>query len=183
MGPERSATLTPSELNGRWESQGCEPFPQADGSTLYLQRRFEFDAPEWRLQARTFADAQCTAALLVVTVGGEFMVETPSTAVPGAHHVRFSHAELSVQARSEQVLPVLEAARCGSVPWQQSVSQDVSTSGCLFLPSVTECPAEYDLVKVDGQRLYFGRRASDLCSPERRPMALETTPVFRAEAK
>jgi hypothetical protein len=67
------------------------------------------------------------------------------------------------------------------------VEQDVTaTHGCLPLGlDLLHRGTEYDLVKVEGDKLYYGARPADgsgLDTPERRPAALQV-PLVRAEEK
>jgi hypothetical protein len=65
------------------------------------------------------------------------------------------------------------------------VEQDVTaTHGCLPLGlDLVHRGTEYDLVKVEGDQLYYGARPADgsgLDTPEKRPTALQV-PLVRAE--
>lgn len=49
-------------------------------------------------------------------------------------------------------------------------------TGCATLGQypIATCPADYDLVKVEGDDLTFGARPkdNDMCTPDKRPQAL-----------
>jgi hypothetical protein len=60
--------------------------------------------------------------------------------------------------------------------------EDVSSTGCLWVVPVSACPQEFDLVKVDDERLFLGERPAagrDLCREDRRPRALSSLPLVR----
>ena len=59
--------------------------------------------------------------------------------------------------------------------------QETSTTGCVFLRPVTACATDHDIVKVEGNQLFFGKRPADndMCAPEKRPAALAALPVVK----
>ena len=69
-------------------------------------------------------------------------------------------------------------------PWKVGAKQDLLAGGCAELGArpVAQCASDNDVVKVDGDRLWFGQRPADndMCSSEKRPQALGATPVTRA---
>jgi hypothetical protein len=78
---------------------------------------------------------------------------------------------------TEEVATALTAARCGDNPWKAGQSQDVTRGGCraFRVPSASQCPREYDLVRIEAGQLRLGPRPqdSDLCEPQRRPAYAE----------
>lgn len=176
------AGLEPNEtrvqLDGTWQSESCVPAQQADGSIIYLERRFVFDDARWQLQLTTHADPACSVGLLRVDVGGEYALEGHSQAVPEALAARFGRDALRVTPLAAGLVGVLTDARCGTSEWRLGQAQD-TRDGCLFLPSLSKCPAEYDLVRKQDDRLWFGQRTGDLCTPEGRPGRLDPNAVVR----
>ena len=56
----------------------------------------------------------------------------------------------------------------------------MTATGCIGVAHKTsECPAEYDIVSVDGDDLYFGQRVTDMCKEDGRPTALVEYPVIK----
>jgi hypothetical protein len=85
---------------------------------------------------------------------------------------------VTITPLAAQAAAVLDGAGCGQGGWQVDSAQSVA-GGCLFLPSIAECPAEYDLVRQDGDRICFGARMASLCSPEGRPSAIDEHAMVR----
>ena len=40
--------------------------------------------------------------------------------------------------------------------WMLDFEHDVSSKGCVLVPSVETCPVEYDVIKIQGNEIYFG---------------------------
>lgn len=174
------ASVFLNSATGSWESATCEQFPQPDGSTLYMQRNVEIETERWALEVTTFADPDCSFALLDIGVAGDLLIEGASEVVEGAWDISFGHDDLWMAPRNEQSAGMLSGAQCGAAAWSIDERQDVSDNGCLFLPSVTACPAEYDLLALTGDELRFGLRMANLCDPANRPAQLEYAPLVRA---
>ncbi len=160
-------------LVGAWRSD-C--FPTDSGSA-----RLDFELAEatWALDYDTFGDATCGAPFLTVHVAGPYEVMSPSEAVPGAHEARFGFAEKTVTphgAGAVGFLGSLGEACGGAGTWTDEAPRDVLGSGCAMLGQYpgSACPADYDLVWVDGDTLRFGERPADndMCSAAHRPTAL-----------
>ena len=79
---------------------------------------------------------------------------------------------------------------------------DVSSKGCVLVPSVETCPVEYDVIKIQGNEIYFGDFTEEqkedikkfthgdmnpsegsvgICSTENRPRQLIKYPMIKAE--
>jgi hypothetical protein len=65
---------------------------------------------------------------------------------------------------------------CGHSNWKLGKSKNIQKPGCPQLGAypLSMCKGEYDIVKVEGQNLFFGARPADgnLCSEDRRPKEL-----------
>jgi hypothetical protein len=69
-----------------------------------------------------------------------------------------------------------------AAPWERGQPQDVSETGCLWVTPTSACPKEFDLVKVEGNRLFLGERpqpGQDLCHEDRRAQKLRSLPLIR----
>jgi hypothetical protein len=160
------------DLEGNWASEDCVGVPQSDGSLLYLARAFRFSGEHWELALTTHADAACSVRLMRIDVAGTYEIERPST-VGDAFEARFGRSTLQITPFSEDSAAFLGASGCGTEKWHPEQSQSVA-GGCLFLPSLSDCPSEYDLVKRSGDRLYFGARSGSLCTEGGRPTQIDT---------
>jgi hypothetical protein len=89
----------------------------------------------------------------------------------------------SMTPRNDAMAAAFSQQKCGgNAAWAVDTAGDVSQTGCLFVASVTACPAEYDLVKVDATTLHFGQRPmmGDICDAARRPTSLSMSSFTRS---
>ena len=74
------------------------------------------------------------------------------------------------------------AGTCGTQPFAVNVEQDTSFTGCLALGlDLKNKNVEYDIVKREGDKLYYGARPADgsgLDAPAKRPTALQVPVVL-----
>ena len=170
------------QLEGRWVSEGCEPMPQADGSTLYFGRDFTLGTGDWSIVGTIYGDDACTFPLLTLDIGGAYEIVGPAAAVGGAYEANFDRSSIALTPHVPDFVAWFDAEGCGEEPWAAGVQQDVTADGCAFVPSASACPVEHDLVSLDGEdRLFFGQRPTggDMCSPRTRPTALGEHAVAR----
>lgn len=165
------------QLSGRWTSATCEPA----GPNLYVKRDFTLTDATWKLNVGIFNDAACAAKFVAVDVTGGYQVQSASTTVPGATDVNYLVTTHTVTPASDAAVQTLTQGNCGTGTRTVGQPVDVTKTGCaaLGLPSVSACPMELDLNKIDGDNLFFGDRTSDLCKA--RPTALGQLPVVRAK--
>ena len=116
----------------------------------------------------------------MIEIGGQLAIGK-SLHTDGPTEATFGHAYVRFTPHADPLVVALTDAKCGDAPWQRGKVQDVSSRGCLFVRSVTECAAEYDLVHVVGERLALGVRGpAGLCREADRPTAVETGGLLRA---
>lgn len=176
----RSRRAIANYLSGQWQSDRCEEVPQSETETLYLRRTFSFSKDNWAVKVLTHSDPACKNRLLEIDIAGRYLLEGFQRGIPGATAARFTHDAIKMTPHTPQMVQVLSRAGCADGNWSIGKSRDVSRTGCLFIPSVSQCPAEYDVIRLDGERLFFGSRSSEgLCSPENRPTQLESEGVVR----
>jgi len=178
--PARAAPVAPPELEGRWTSESCVPAAQEDGGTLYLSRAFELTDRSWSLALTTHVDDGCTQPLLLVDVAGAYEVQGPSAQVTDAFDARFERADVRLTPRTAGTTALLDQAKCGAASWKADEAQSVA-QGCLFLPPIEDCPAEYDLVRRHENRLWFGLRTASLCTEAGRPTAIDEHAMVKVE--
>lgn len=171
------------DLAGRWRSD-CLASPQADGSTNYIRLDFDLGAEDWRLDYVTHGDAACEAPLVTVAIAGTYALAAPSAVVDGAWEARFAFTAKTIRPEVDALRDYLNSLDgCGSVDFVTGVAQDVYGPGCpaFGMYPRARCDADHDLVRRDGDDLYFGARPADndMCSPERRPTALSAAPNRR----
>ncbi|MEM9494183.1 MAG: hypothetical protein AAGC55_33870, partial [Myxococcota bacterium] len=175
-------------LIGSWSSPMCETRPDGQGGFLYLKRHFQFAADStWSGIFAFYTDDTCTTPVSSVDISGGYALGGPSARVYDAIEAEFELATVVVTAHIDFFADYLNSAEpgaCGSKTWVVGEAQDISETGCLLIGvDHDSCPVEHEVVHLAGQQLYFGARPQDggnLCTPERRPMALQTA-MIRAE--
>lgn len=166
----------PPSLAGRWVSD-CLPSPQPDGSTQYFQLDFDLGASAWDLDYVVHADDACAVPLVTVSIAGPYALERPSDAVAGAWEARFGFDSKTIRPEVDGLRDFLNSLEgCGEADFETGVAQDVFASGCAGFGQypASACPADYDLVRLDGDTLQFGARPADndMCTPDKRPTTL-----------
>ncbi len=167
---------SPPSLVGRWVSD-CTPSPQADGSTQYFRLDFDLAASDWAIDYVVHGDPACEVPLVTVHIEGPYALERPSDAVAGAWEARFGFTAKTIRPEVDGLRDFLNSLEgCGTADFETGVAQDVYASGCAGFGQYPQasCDADYDLVRLDGDSLFFGARPADndMCAPEKRPTAL-----------
>ncbi|HEX8538056.1 MAG TPA: hypothetical protein VF664_11375 [Cystobacter sp.] len=173
------------DITGRWASEGVETRSGANNSKLYLRRDFQTTDTHSAARFDFFADEAGTQPTVSVWLNGPYTLTQPWDAVPGAYAGEFTFTALKITPRASGMVDYLNssaAGTCGSKPFTLDVEQDVSDTGCLALGiDLKNKPTEYDIVKREGDKLYYGARPTDgsgLDSPEKRPTALQVPVVL-----
>ena len=176
--PDENAGTGPAkpEIIGTWQS-ACAPSPQPDGSTSYFRLDFDIAADIWKLDYTVHGNAECSAPLLTVHIEGPYEIGQPSESVDGAHEAVFGFSDKTLTPHVQPLADMLSGmGQCGAGAWTAGEAQSVYETGCAGLGQrpKSACSADHDLVKVEGDTLHFGKRPddNDMCSPERRPTAL-----------
>jgi hypothetical protein len=111
-------------------------------------------------------------------VSGPYTFVRPSTAVPGAVEADFAFTDMKITPHTPEFAGFLNSGApgtCGPAEWKVNVAQSVKpTDGCAVIGVKLSEYKEYDLVKVDGDKLYYGARPADGSAPD--------TPAKRATA-
>jgi hypothetical protein len=180
--------MTKPSIRGHWVSLAVEERPGANGSTSYLRRDFTSDDQRSTARLMLYSDPEGTQPTLTIHLEGPYTIGEPSTAVPGAYEGDFHFDTAKLTTHNAFFLNLLNSANagtCGLAPWELDVEQDVTaTRGCLPLGlDLVNRDTEYDIIKVEGEKLYYGARPADgsgLDTPEKRPTALQV-PLVRQE--
>lgn len=161
-------TPTPSMLVGTWQSDCVDT---GDG---HIQLTFHLTESTWELDYDAFADDVCQTGFMTVTITGPYELGDASDAVEGARKGSFHFGERHVTPHMEPAAEML-GATCPGPSYLVGENNDLN-AGCanLGLYPISDCPTDYDLIKLDGNTLYFGARPADnnMCTPEKRPGAL-----------
>jgi hypothetical protein len=167
------AGLTGAALVGTWVGP-CNASPAGDGS--FNQLTFRMTDTTWDLDYVAHGDATCSgnAKFLTVNIQGPYTIGGPSAAGPGAHEGTFGYTQKSVTAGQDAAVGFLKE-KCG-FDAKVGVPVDLA-AGCANLGAypIADCKEEFDIVRLEGDTLQFGKRPADsnMCAPDKRPTTFE----------
>lgn len=171
-------------ITGKFTNDTCIPQPQADGTTSYLKMAFDLTPTTWAVAITTYGDEACATKLGTSHFDGPYTLTGPSAAVPGAFEGEFGFAHRTITPHVDGYVALMQSLSCGKAPYAVGQPQDVLAAGCpeMGIPPAAACPKEYDLVKLDGTSLTFGKRPADndMCAPDKRPTELSPLSFTRA---
>lgn len=169
--PSTPTTKAP-DLVGRWRS-ACTPQNDVQAFTL----DFTIQADRWAVDYVVYGDKACSARFVTAHVEGPYTLGAPSAVAPGAYEGRFAFSKKTVTPHGAAAVAFLASdAGCKLDGFADGVARDIGETGCPGLGQrpLAACPADHDVVQVDGDRLTFGSRPADndLCTEAKRPKAL-----------
>lgn len=171
-------------IDGSWSSLACEVRPQVgpDGAITewWLTREITFADGTITAEFTTYAAPGCQGPLNTLAFGGRVDVLSDSAVFPGAKEANLTiDGYVRFIPRAQGFADFLNATGpddCGAETWVVGAAQDVLATGCSLVGVEAGVPTiEYEVLAVDGDRLYFGARPVDgtfLTTPEDRPTAL-----------
>jgi hypothetical protein len=166
---------------GLWENERCV-VQERDGVRTSSRSVFIFLDRDWALEFVQFADDQCARPTMKAFFAGQYHITQHSRVVAGANDATFGFSYKVVTLYDESLLAEANRGVCGRRVWERDQPQDVSATGCLWVTPTSACPKEFDLVKVEANRLFLGERpqpGQDLCSEGRRAQKLRSLPLVR----
>jgi hypothetical protein len=175
------SSITSISIAGIWESERCD-VQERNGKQTSSTSVFVFLDGEWALELIQYPDAACTAPSLRAFFHGRYRITEPSRAVAGAYHATFGFSVKRITLYDDGLVAQANRSACGTRTWTRGREEDVSATGCLWVVPVSACREEFDLVKLDGERLMLGERpaaGTDLCRANRRARALRSLPLVR----
>jgi Adenomatosis polyposis coli down-regulated 1 len=178
--PSRSS-ITAISIAGIWESERCD-VQERNGRQTSSRSVFVFLDGEWALEFTQYSDAACTTPALRAFFHGRYRITEPSSVVAGAYHATFGFSVKRLTLYDDGLLAQANRGACGTRTWTRGREEDVSSTGCLWVVPVSTCREEFDLVKLEGERLLLGERPAagmDLCRADRRAGALRSLPLVR----
>ncbi len=193
--PNPSASDNPGTTKemmlGDWSSEGLETRPDGKGGNLYLNRSFNISANRSIGDFTYYADKDSKKENLLAHFEGPFQLISPVKDVPGAVEADFIFDVLKLTPKNDDITKILNNApkgTCGKEKWKTKVEQDVTaTNGCLVMSfDLKKCGKEYEIIKVDGTKMFFGARPKDgsnLCSSEKRPTTLLQVAVVKQKSE
>jgi Adenomatosis polyposis coli down-regulated 1 len=175
------SSITAISIAGIWESERCE-VQERNGSQTSSRSVFVFLDGEWALEFTQYSDAACTSPSLRAFFHGRYRITEPSNAVAGAYDATFGFSVKRLTLYDDGLLAQANRGACETRTWTRGREEDLSSTGCLWVVPVSACPEEFDLVKLEGERLLLGERpaaGTDLCRADRRARALRALPLVR----
>jgi hypothetical protein len=169
------------DVRGFWEIEDCV-VQERDGTRTSSKSAFVLLGREWAIEFVQFVDDQCARPAMKAFFAGQYEITQPSSVVPGASDATFGFSYKALTLYDDSLLAKANRGGCGPRAWERGKPQDVSTTGCLWVTPVSACPQEFDLVKVDGNRLFLGERpqpGQNLCSEARRARTLRSVALVR----
>lgn len=166
------------DVTGHYVSLSCDTLPDSSGSTFYLKRDLLLRSDgSWRLQATVFGDGACMFSAFDMSQEGSYSVGADASA--GASELDLHLQKEVFTARTPPMADLFTMKKCGSGAWKTDQPQEVGQTGCLSIAKkISQCPTLYDVVKLDGNKLYLGERM-DVCTAKDRPMALGKSPMAK----
>jgi Adenomatosis polyposis coli down-regulated 1 len=155
---------------GKWESVSNETRPNAWGGTYFLKRYFNNTENIATAKLVFYTDDTYTHKNMTVIVSGPYKFIADSEIVEGAVKTDFHFDTLKVTPHTPEAVDILMGGRASDSklkPWQVNQEQTIteSTNEAVLGMKIGEY-AEYDLVKVFDDMLYYGSRPSDGSAPD-----------------
>lgn len=169
-GSEADLTKEPSLTFGTWKSTVCETVD----AVTFQRRTYKIAANGVFADWERFSTASCApeSKLMTIRMGGSSKLDRLSQVVKYAAEIRVFIDEKAIVPASAAGLERL-AKECPNAAWKVGQELDVTTKGCgTLVPAHDTCPIEYDLMRLQSGKLYFGDRAVPLCTEPTRPKKL-----------
>ncbi len=163
-------------IAGRYVSD-CSPSPQADGSTQYLRARLRHRRRRVGARLRHPRRRRLRHQAGHRPHRGPYELERPSTAVEArGRPASASPPRRSARGRRPARLPQFARRLRRRRLRHRRRPGRAQGPGCAGFGQYpgADCPADYDVVKRDGDDLFFGARPADndMCTAAKRPAAL-----------
>ena len=148
--------LKRKDLKGKWHSPVIETIENPDGSVMYIEREAIFIDDNWDIFIRSFLDEEGKVPFFTIHAKGNYTLGDESPDLEGAVQVDFNNRARYVTAHMQSLVDMLNETSPFDGEWMIDLEHDVSSKGCVLVPSVETCPVEYDVIKIQGNEIYFG---------------------------
>ncbi len=194
--------LKKEDLEGNWLSPEIETIKNPDGSFMYIRREAVFIDDNWDIFIRAFLDEMGEKPFFTIHAKGDYIVGEESSELSGAVNVDFNNRARYVTAHQHSMVDMLNETSPFDGEWMINLEHDVSSKGCVLVPSIETCPVEYDVIKIHDNKIYFGdftaeqkedikkfthgdhnpsERSDGICSSDNRPRQLIKYPMIRID--
>ncbi|MTK64260.1 MAG: hypothetical protein F8N15_07030 [Methanobacterium sp.] len=192
--------LETQDLQGKWQSPEIETVNNPDGSVMYIQREATFKGDEWSIRIRSYLDKNGEEPFFTIHAKGNYILSGESSYVNQAACVDFNNTGRFVTAHHTALVDMLNEVSFDT-EWNLDEEHDVSINGCALVPSIDNCPVEYDIIQVKENKIYFGEFTPDqkediqklsrgdiepsedsagICSVDNRPRQLMSYPLVKS---
>jgi len=178
---------TADGMVGHWLSTEGETRPNGQGGQNYLKRDFTNTPALAKAALIFFKDGAYKDKTFTLVASGPYKFVKPSAAVAGAIETDFSFSDIRITPHNADMVGMLNSGKtgsCGPAPWKLDVEQSLkATDGCAVFGIKLSTYKEFDLVKVEGDKLYYGARPADGSVPDttaKRATSLQV-PLVRAK--
>lgn len=160
---------------GKWKSEGAEDI----GNGAFATREFALTDKTWSLVFTIHGDKELKVPLVAMGFSGPWKATGPSKQVAGASEATFEFEKKTVTLKAKDAAKGFGMDGCGL---ELGKPKDVSKSGCSFVAAVEKYGKEFDLLKREGDKVFFGARPADgnMGSEDKRPTALGA-PLIKAK--
>ena len=174
LGPLAAGLSIAQPAPSEWSSAPCSTVALGPGTNLSnVQRTFFLAGKSNTIQYRFFADDKCTMGLFSIVFKGGVEIGKPVVGVEDAVEVKVGFDRVLFTLDSPRGGPA--ARGCGDGQFEVGVQRDVTESGCLFVKPKAACGIDYDIMKIKDGMATPGFRTANMCVPEGRPTALQST--------
>lgn len=192
--------LQTQDLQGKWSSLEIETIENPDGSVMYIKREAVFADDNWNILIRSFLDKEAKEPFFTIHAKGNYVLSGESPNVNGATCVDFVNTGRYVTAHHTGLVEMLNEISFDT-EWLLDHEHDVSINGCALVPSIDDCPVEYDIIQIKDNNIYFGEFTPDqrkdiqklstgeiepsegsvgICSTDNRPHQLMAYPLVKS---
>jgi len=147
--------LKREDLRGNWQSPVIESIENSDGSLMYIKREAIFIDDNWDIFIHAYLDEDGEKPFFTIHAKGNYIIGKQSETLTGAVAVDFHNRARYVTAHQHSLIDMLNETSPFDGEWMLDLEHDVSSKGCILVPSIETCPVEYDVIKVQGNEIYF----------------------------
>jgi kynurenine formamidase len=162
-------SATENQLLGTWKS----PTAESVGNVGFRTREFTFTKDRWQIEVVFYDDEKMLKPLFSFVGEGRYETGEASTIAPNAANAVFHFDKKSLTLLTDDAAAIKRFgfANCNLT---KDITKDISENGCSNFTAIAACGQEYDLVRLDENKLQLGSRPADgnMCSVDNRPKSL-----------
>ena len=154
-------------------SAPCSTLALGPGDDIsHLVRIYLFQGAVQTTQYKFYADPDCTKPLYSFVFKGGVELGEPVAGLADTVEAKVTFERVLFTLDSPRGRPAADA--CGDGEFEVGVQRDVSDTTCLFMQPVDDCGFDFDIVQMKDGVATPGFRTANMCTPEGRPVQLQT---------